>query len=218
MRGVRRTPHSTGRKGNDYGRYRKKNCVINQITFANLLKTFRVFTKYCEDNDFVPIDVSDQIQIPSVEPEDEKAEDRDLDPERADRTLGYLGEYEYVGLNWVLFGLLCDIGCRIGAIHSIDVDDLEHRDDERMYVELEHRPEMDTKLKRQRKGERNIILGIQVGNIQEVVENYLDECRIDVEYEYGRKLNHHYSATKSIESQWHTRIPYLYNSITNDVG
>lgn len=177
----------TGRKANDYRRHRKKNSGIALVTLSNQLKTFRVFVKYCEDNDSVPIGVSDQIQIPSVEPEDEKADDRDLDPERADRILDYLNKYEYASLDHVLFALLSDMGCRIGAIHSIDVDDLKYRDDGRMYVELEHRPDTDTKLKRQRKGERNVILGIQVENIQKVVEDYLDDCRTDVEDEHGRK-------------------------------
>lgn len=176
----------TGRTANNYRRSRSED-GIQLITLTNQMKTFRVFVKYCEDNDSVPVGVSDKITIPKVEVEDEKADNRDMDPERADEILDWLNTFRYASDEHVIFALLVEMGCRMSAVRGLDLDSIQEADDGQPYAELLHRPESDTPLKRGQSGERNVLLGVNVESISEVVADYIENNRHDVQDDgYGR--------------------------------
>jgi integrase len=75
-----------------------------------------------------------------------------LAPERADKVLAHLVQYEYASLPHVLLEVLWHTGLRIGATRGLDVEDFNSED---QYLKIVHRPEDGTTLKK-RQGRRTV--------------------------------------------------------------
>ncbi|GGN08118.1 tyrosine-type recombinase/integrase [Halarchaeum nitratireducens] len=181
---------------------------LDVSTRKNEWGTLQRFLEYCEDLDAVASDVPDALDVPSPTKE-ERINTEKLPIERAETILENLKRYRYATREHVTFLLFWRTTMRLGALHSLDVQDVYLEDDDlerlrRTYEEegyapsvvekmLEraetpfvfprNRPETGTRLKNGVEGERVINLASEVG---EIVANYLRVTRADVEDEHGR--------------------------------
>ncbi|OYR82464.1 hypothetical protein DJ71_11935 [Halorubrum sp. E3] len=144
-------------------------------------KILRVFIKRCEKWEFVTPGLHEYVLIPKLNRSDE-VRDEILDSHTAKQILDWLARYEYASLHHVIWLLYAESGARLGGIHSLDVSDyVSERDGG--YLELRHRPEAGTTLKNGEEGERDVSITQDICNI---LEDYLDDKRVDQTDEYGR--------------------------------
>jgi len=162
-----------------YRMWRKEDGDLKTITLKGQLSTIRVFIKFCESIDGVEQGLHDQMLIPSVDDE-EAVSDSMLEPERAKQILEYLGKFEYASKRHALMTVLWSTGCRMGAAHSLDVDDF---DPEQQALAIHHRPDTGTHLKNKQSGERICALGEEE---TEVLQDYIDVTRDEVIDDHGR--------------------------------
>ncbi|WP_141211959.1 site-specific integrase [Halorubrum sp. Eb13] len=144
-------------------------------------KILRVFIKRCEQWEFVTPGLHEFIIIPKVSRSDEVRE-QVLDSQTANQILDWLGRYEYASLHHVIWLLYAESGARLGGIHSLDVSDYVSQRDEG-YLKLRHRPKTGTTLKNGEEGERDVSITLP---ICDVLDDYLDDKRVDQTDEYGR--------------------------------
>ncbi|WP_435099515.1 tyrosine-type recombinase/integrase [Halarchaeum sp. P4] len=178
-------------------------------TRKNEWGTLQRFLEYCEDLDAVSSDIPDALDVPSPTKE-ERINTEKLPIERAETILENLNQFRYATREHVTFLLFWRTTMRLGALHSLDVEDvyLEGDDLERLrrryeqqgyapsvvekmleraetpFVFPQHRPDTGTPLKNGFEGERAINLADEVG---EIVSDYLRVNRADVEDEHGRE-------------------------------
>ncbi|KAB1193220.1 tyrosine-type recombinase/integrase [Haloferax sp. MBLA0076] len=167
--------------GRDIQRFKKwRSEQVNIVTLKSQMDTLRVFLRFCESIDGVRDGVADSVRSPSLERVNVR--DKDIVREnKASAILAYHDKYHYASVEHTLFRFLWETGCRMGAAHSVDLDDLHLRAE---YVELNHRPETGTTLKNGDGGERAVALSTRTCNI---IRDYIDEHRYDVEDDYGRR-------------------------------
>lgn len=169
----------TGRDLQRYKMWRRDDGGLNNVTMVTQLSTLRVFIKWCENIDAVASGTHDKILMPSLA----KNEDRRtamLDAKAAERLIEYLRKFEFSTRTQALIELLWHTGMRIGAAHSLDVDDYDR---EEQYVELRHRPDTETRLKNKTDGERYVSLSAEVCD---ALDAYIKYSRDKAEDEYGR--------------------------------
>jgi site-specific recombinase XerD len=169
----------SGRDLQRYKLWRREDGGLNNVTMVTQLSTLRVFLKWCEKVDAVEPETFDKILMPSLA----KNEDRRtaiLDEEAAHELIKYLRKFEFSTRIHALVELLWHTGMRIGAAHSIDVEDY---DPEEQFIEVRHRPEQGTRLKNKEDGERYVSLSAQVCD---ALDAYLEYTRIEVEDDHGR--------------------------------
>lgn len=178
-------------------------------TLNNQWGTLKQFLRYCYELRAVSEDVVKAVDIPNLSKEDRVNTDK-LIAERAKRILKNLGQFEYATREHVLFLLLWRSTMRIGAIYSLDLQDLylDDADRKRLRHELEsdgfaahvvesiledvhlplvyprHRPETETPLKNKSDGERVINVADWVA---EVIQDYIEVNRHDIEDDHGRE-------------------------------
>lgn len=168
----------TGRDIQRFKKYRSEE--VNQVTLKSQMDTLRVFLRFCESIDAVKDGTADSVRSPTLDRQKVRTKDI-VREDKADDILSYLDKYHYATPEHALFRFLWATGCRIGAAHSVDLDDLHLRDD---YVTLEHRPETGTTLKNCYGGERAVSLDTRTSNI---LADYIDENRHDVLGDHGRE-------------------------------
>ena len=127
-------------------------------------------------------DISEAVLNPSLS-DGENERDVMLDPDAAQAILEYPAKYEYASTGHVTMLPLWRCILRRGALRAIDTDDCE-LDTDTPVIEVEHRPETDTPLKNQFDEKRVIALKRETS---EVVNDYIDTHRHDVEDDYGRE-------------------------------
>lgn len=103
-----------------------------------------------------------------------------LDVEDAKEILDYLCKFHFASRDHVLIALLWETGIRIGAANSIDSDDVNLEEE---YIDLVRRPDEGTTLKNGKRGERHV--AITAGSA-ELLEEYIENRRVDVVEDYGR--------------------------------
>jgi site-specific recombinase XerD len=164
-----------------YANHRRANDLA-PITLKNELITLRQFFKYAARLELVPESLPERVELPDVDQDDEVS-DTILSEEAATMLLesyrsGALDAYHrphaFLELAWFT-------GARLGGLRSLDLDDVVL---EGGYVEFHHRPDTDTPLKNGRDGERAV--GIS-DHVVEALSAYIDQHRIDVADDYGRK-------------------------------
>jgi len=170
----------SGRDLQRYKMWRRDDGDLNNVTLVTQLSTIRVFIRWCEQIDAVATGTHEKILMPSLA----KNEDRRtamLAPEDADQLIEYLRQFEFATRTHALIELLWLTGMRIGAAHSIDLDDYDR---EEQYIELRHRPEYGTRLKNKADGERFVALNAEVCD---ALDAYIQYNRIEEEDDEGRK-------------------------------
>lgn len=164
----------------DFRHWRKNDGDLNNVTWHTQMTTFRVFIKWAENYQAVPTGLSERIDIPQLDP-DEDARDETFSQERAATILEHLEKFEYASQKHTLFALLWHTGMRIGSARAIDVRDFHEND---QYIELHHRPDEGTALKNGDNGERPISLATPEA---ELLADHIENVRLDVTDNAGRK-------------------------------
>jgi site-specific recombinase XerD len=169
----------SGRDLQRFKMWRREDGGLNNVTMVTQLSTLRVFLKWCEKIDAVPPETFEKVLMPSLATNEDRRTAM-LNAEEADELITYLRKFEFSTRTHALVELLWHTGMRIGAAHSIDVEDY-HREEQR--IELRHRPEEDTRLKNKEKGERYVSLSPEVCDS---LDAYLQYNRIEAADDYGR--------------------------------
>ena len=107
------------------------------------------------------------------------ARNHDLRPERVEDLLDHYREFAYASREHVILELLFHVGCRVGALHGVDVAD--YYPDEQ-FMEFVH-SEPETPLKNDVHGERPVALSER---IVEVIEDYRRVNRPGASDDQGR--------------------------------
>lgn len=169
-----------GRLAEEYKHWRRTEADLAPVTIEMQMRTFRVFLKWCESNEYVKPGVAEKIIIPPVS-DMEKTRDDSITVERAETILRYLSKYEYATLRHCLFYLVWHTGIRTGTVHALDIDNWHS---EEGYLSIRHRPETDTPLKLKERGERHI--SITKPCLAQVLDDFIETNRPDVVDEHGR--------------------------------
>jgi integrase len=152
-------------------------------TLENEIRTFRLFIRFCEDFGCVPEGVAKHIDVPTASKQ-RRSRSVKLEKERGDAILNHLEQYEYASFRHVLFYLTWDLGTRISGVRALDVGDLrENANGDGWFLDFVHRPEKGTPLKNGWKSERRPPL---TGDLPDVLHDWIDNLRPDVEDEHGR--------------------------------
>jgi len=141
----------------------------------------RKFVEYCETIDAVRVGLHEQI-LPFRVKEADEVRDEMLDMERISEIHNYLETYHYASRDHIIWTLLAESGFRIGALHSLDVQDF---DPDNRTLRLRYRPESETSLKNDRGSER--LVGLIRDGTVEALQAYIDDQRVSVSDEYGRE-------------------------------
>ena len=169
----------SGRDIQKFRLWRKENGDLKKITMRMHMSTLRVFIKWAASVEAVPESLYDKIMIPRVRPED-RQRDEILDAERAQEILAFLSKFQYASIEHVLLALLWETGIRIGGAKSLDVSDVDIKDN---HLRLVHRPDEGTTLKNGPGGVRLVAI---TDELAQLLEDYVDEIRMDSPDDYGR--------------------------------
>jgi site-specific recombinase XerD len=167
----------TGRHLHAFVNWRRDD--LADITLQKQLSTIREFLRWASDMEFVAEGLAETVHSPEL-PDGAESRDIHLTREQADAALEYLDTHHYASHQHVCLALLWRTGMRLGALRSLDLDDL-HEDEEAL--ELVHRPETETPLKNDGDGERWVYVGRKLMNM---IGAYVAGPRHDVTDEYGR--------------------------------
>ena len=177
--GINNLNELTGRSLQQYRIWRRDDGDLNNVTMVTQLSTVRVFIRWCENINAVSNGLHDKIMLPSLA----KNEDRRkvmLDSDRAKKLIEYLRQFQFASRTHALVEVMWHTGLRVGAAHSLDVDDY---DSDESYIEIRHRPERGTRLKNKGEGGRIAVLNDDVCG---VIDSYIKYNRINSEDENGR--------------------------------
>lgn len=144
----------TGRHLHQFRLWRQADGNLKPVSLRTQLETFRVFLRFCASVDAVPTGLPDKLHLPTLGPEDDRAESL-LEADRAEAALEYLRQFDFASRDHVILSILWHTGIRLGTLHGLDVRDY---DSERASLALCHRPETGTPLKNGPQGERPVAL------------------------------------------------------------
>lgn len=177
---------------------KKTGELPSKLTVNTRLSALRVFLRFCEDIDAVNEGIADKLTLPDIEPA-EKSRDEKIATKDAIYILDQLTAYRYASKQHATFLLTWRTACRLGTLHSLDVDDL---DVEHHRLHVVHRPGTDTPLKNKNRGERVIAL---LSSTVDVLSQYVKVHRPSVVDEHGREplfATHHGRADKGTLRSW----------------
>lgn len=172
----------SGRDIQRFKTWRRDDGDLKPITLQGQLDALRIFIRWCGSIDAVEQDFHEKFEalMPELSKTDEQSE-QILDHEDAKELLEYQRKFDHASRSHVIIEILWHTGMRLGALHSLNVDDY---DSEAERLELHHRPERDTALKNGDEGERMIALNAETCR---VIEDWIDQNRHDVRDVYERK-------------------------------
>ncbi|MDY6776371.1 MAG: site-specific integrase [Halobacteria archaeon] len=181
-RGIKNLNELTGRDLQRYRQWCKKGKgdgygKVKNVTLRSNLTTLRVFLEYCANIDGVEKGMRERVMIPEVE---DGTKDSKIAEERVRDILDKLETYEYASRRHVMISLMWHGALRIGTIRALDVGDF---DPDEPCLKIRHRPSTDTPLKNRESAERDLALG---DFYAQVIEDYIEENRHDVQDDYGR--------------------------------
>jgi integrase len=153
---------------------------VKPITCRNDMRTVKNFIQFCETIQAVPVGLHELV-IPTKVSQDEEICDDLLTQQEASDILDHLEKYEYATIRHVTMLILWKTGMRIGGLRAIDVSDFDRG---RPALEIRHRPESGTPLKRKAMSERDVLLNWETAD---VIEDYINDPRPNVEDDYGRE-------------------------------
>lgn len=169
--------------GRDIQRYRlwiADHDDINKVTRRNMLSSFRVFLEWAGSIEAVPESLYSKLMIPRVRRSEQSNEDI-LKADEAEARLDHLSQYEYASIDHVILAVLWDTGMRVGALHSLDVSDIDFENE---HVQLVHRRKQGTTLKNGRSGERLVALPT---TLTEMLQDHIDKIRYPTTDECDRE-------------------------------
>jgi site-specific recombinase XerD len=171
----------TGRKLHEYRLWRRDyNGGLKPVSEKTQMATLRVFIRFLESIDGVRQDLSQKVQSPNLDTNEDVREVM-LARERAETILDYLDKYEYATRPHIVLALEWHTMMRRGAVHALDVQD--YNSDEQS-LEVLHRPETGTALKNKDDGERMVALQPELCDL---LDDWIEHQRPDVTDDYGRE-------------------------------
>lgn len=151
------------------------------ITVRNHNKTIKDWLEWCETVGVCSDGVSDALEVPDVARSDHVSDVR-LEPDDARRLLETWRSGPNSGTkHHVTLELLWHVGCRMGGLRAVDLSDVDR---DAGVLELRHRPELGTPLKRGEQGERDVGLREPVAD---VLEKWIDAYRPTARDDHGRE-------------------------------
>lgn len=173
-----------GRRLMQFKTWRKNESDLTTVSLNGNLAILRTFLRFCERIDAVEPGLADRVPMPNVLPGEEVRED--VPPDAAVEAMrSYYRRFEYASRRQVQLELVAEVGIRFGALHTIDLEDVDF--DEKV-VHLRHRPEgpdeEGTPLKNGRDGERIVNVS---GELRDLLDDYVANNRTEVEDRYGRR-------------------------------
>ncbi|RCU47736.1 hypothetical protein DU504_10755 [Haloplanus salinus] len=169
----------TGRHLARFKRWRKHDGDLNRVSLHTQLSTLKVFLKWAEKTEAVKLGLFEYVQPPKLRGNDDVRE-RFIESEFMADILRYHEKFAYASRDHVVMSLLWATGMRVGSLRSLNVQDYRPN---LARLELHHRPESDTPLKKKEKGERHVAIN---DHLCELIDDYLEYNREDVIDEYGR--------------------------------
>ena len=170
----------TGRQLHEFRLHRREEGDLAPTTEKTQMDTLRVFIRWLESIDGVKPDLHTKVLSPTLSDGDNVREEM-LEPERAKQILDHLQKFSYASRPHVVLTLMWHTMMRVGEIRAIDCDDY---DPDEQYLRVAHRPDSETSLKNQSRGERYIALADEVA---ELLNDWIANCRPDVTDDHGRK-------------------------------
>jgi integrase len=152
---------------------------VKPITARNDMRIIKNFIEYCESIQAVPVGLGELIRVPKISEDDEVCDDI-LTRQEAKDVLDYLSTYEYASARHVVVLILWKTGMRTSGLLGLDQEDF---DEGRPAIEVRHRPDSRTPLKRKKKSQRDILIKPEVAT---VISDYISGHRNDVTDEHGR--------------------------------
>ena len=153
---------------------------VAPITARNNMRIIKNFIEFCESIQAVPVGLNELIRIPKISQDDEVCDDI-LTRGEASAILDYLNKYEYASNRHVTVLILWKTGMRTSGLLALDVGDF---DEARPALEVRHRPETRTPLKRKGHSQRDVLIS---PDIAEVIADYIRDTRHDVTDDHGRE-------------------------------
>lgn len=163
----------TGRTTTEYRLFQQSR--VADTTLKGYIDSLRVFLRFCESIDAVRDDVAESTISPTVT---SGSSERIVEADQVESILSYLSRFEWASRDHVVIKILWVTGMRMGALQSIDLDDV--RDDR---IELRHRPDEGTTLKNKNEGERYVSIP---GDLAEIIDAYVSQNRCGVTDRHGR--------------------------------
>ena len=170
----------TGRDLHAYRIWRRNDGDLAPASEKTQMATLRVFIRWCESIDGVPLDLHTKVVSPELSA-GEGVRDTRLQSESAEKVLARLEKYYYAELGHVIITLLWRTMMRRASVIALDVDD--YNADEQ-YLTVKHRPETGTQLKNGKNGERFVALRDDTCTL---LDDWLADRRPDVSDEHGRE-------------------------------
>ncbi|QZA88390.1 site-specific integrase [Salinarchaeum sp. IM2453] len=200
--GIENLNSLSGRDIFEYDAYRRRTKDLKTSTLNNQLGTLRKFIRFCEQIGAVEEGLESKVEVPETSLA-EKVNTDLLKANRAEELREKLDTYARASREQVIFELLWHTGCRVGGLHSLDLQDcyfddedidrLRHEGDVDLdavddlstpFIYFRHRPETETPLKNKESGERPVALSERVA---QRVEEYIKVNRVDRTEECGRE-------------------------------
>ncbi|MFC4405411.1 tyrosine-type recombinase/integrase [Haloarchaeobius iranensis] len=172
----------TGRTFHRYKVHRRDERDLAPSTVHGDFDTLSLFVEVLEVFDAVEPGLKEKVLVPTVSKPDTISEE-ELDADRAETILDYLSQFHYASRDHALLLLIWHVGMRTGGARAIDLSDC-HLDDDAPGISIRHRPDQDTPLKNGEAGERDVNISTEVAR---VLQDYIDNRRIDSTDDYGRE-------------------------------
>jgi len=170
----------TGRHMSQFVAWRRSQPNVSDITVQKQLGAIREFLGWAADVEAVEQGLRERVHAPKVV-DGAEARDVKLEASRAEAILEYLNRFQYGSRDHAIIALLWRTGMRLGALRTIDLEDLRPDDDA---IDLHHRPDSETPLKNGPDGERWVWLGPVY---YQIIEDYVENNRIEARDDYGRE-------------------------------
>lgn len=177
---VTTTADLNGRRLLEYRTWREQDGDLSTVSLHTQLSTLRVWLKFLATVEVVPSELHTKLSVPSMDGS-ENVNDEAIPKAHCEAIDTHLQQFQYASPDHILWSLLYGTGIRIGAVHGIDVDDVE-MDDKRLW--LRHRPDTETTLKNGSNGERPITLSDTL--VQRVCD-YVEHTRPPTTDSHGRR-------------------------------
>lgn len=171
----------------DYKSWIKANRDRGIVSLNGLLSCLRVFLQYCAQIDAVHSDLPAKTPVPNV-PDEKEINKEKPSGEQIEKIDEFLETHEPCSRRHIEYKLATRIPLRVGAIRSIDRDDV-HLD--KQIIKLQHRPELDfedergTPLKNGKDSERHVNIPDDVVGL---LRRYINSPKRDeIEDKFGRE-------------------------------
>jgi integrase len=172
----------SGRELEQFRLARERDGLV-PLTVRNHMISLRTFLEFCTTQGYVENELPDLVRTPDVAKADE-SRDVHIDAETAEEIIDAFQKYHYASLRHIIFHLLIRTGLRTGSLRALDVGDVHLGKDP--WLEIRHRPETGTPLKRgENGGERHVSLIDD--ELVEALGAYLERKRHNVTDDYGRE-------------------------------